>query len=160
MTDGMALAVFGLANLAAASSGAIFRPGEWYEGLRKPPWVPPNWAFPLVWTVLFALNAMAGWLVWKETGFGLAIAVYGLSLVINAAWSGLFFGMKRLDWAMADVVALWLSILAVGVLFWPVSQTAAAVQGVYLLWVSVAAALNARMWRMNGARGKFVNVQS
>ena len=54
--------------LAAASSGAIFRPGEWYANLSKPPWTPPNWAFPVTWSVLFVLNAVAGWLVWMAAG--------------------------------------------------------------------------------------------
>jgi tryptophan-rich sensory protein len=159
MSDWMAAGAFALANFAAASSGAFLRPGAWYEGLRKPVWVPPNWAFPVVWTALFALNAWAGWLVWQKAGWGPEIAVYGISLAINAAWSGVFFGLKRLDWGMANVLALWASIVAVAFMFAPVSPLAAALQAPYLLWVSIAAALNARMWQLNGARGERVGSQ-
>lgn len=59
----MAAVVFLVIVLAAASSGAVFKPGEWYENLRKPSWTPPNWAFPVVWTILYVLIGYAGWLI-------------------------------------------------------------------------------------------------
>jgi benzodiazapine receptor len=151
-----ALGIFLLINLAAATSGAVFKPGAWYAGLDKPGWTPPNAAFPLVWSVLFLLNAVAGWLVWQAAGTGAApaLAAYGLSLVINAGWSALFFGMRRMDLALVNVIFLWLSIALVAVLFWPVSPVAAALQLPYLLWVSVAALLNRTVLRMNPAEAR------
>lgn len=147
----ISLAVFALINLAAASSGAVFKPGKWYAGLGKPPWTPPNWAFPVVWSVLFTLNALSGWLVWRAAGAdaALPLAIYGGSLMLNAAWSALFFGRKRMDWALADVAALALSILVTAALFWPISTTAALLQLPYLLWVLIATALNARVLQLN-----------
>lgn len=150
----LALGLFCLVNFAAASSGAVFKPGTWYESLARPPWTPPNWAFPLVWSVLFLLNAISGWLVWQAAGAAAALplSVYAVSLAINAAWSALFFGLKRMDWGLADVVALWLSIVAVMVLFAPVSPLATLLQVPYLVWVTIAAALNLRMLQLNPAQ--------
>ncbi len=149
----IAAIVFALVNLAAAGSGGAFRPGPWYRGLDKPSWTPPDWAFPVTWSVLYSLNGYAGWLIWDTAGAAAwpALAVYAVSLVINALWSALVFGARRLDWGMIDVTALWLSIAAVMVLFWPISRLAALVLIPYLIWVSIAAALNASVLRRNGA---------
>ena len=149
----VALAVFVLANLAAASSGAFFRPGEWYAALAKPPWTPPNWAFPVVWSILFVFNAVAGWLVWMAAGTGAALplAVYGVSLLINASWSAVFFGARRMGLGFVVVITLWLSIAAVMALFAPVSPLAAGLIAPYLVWVTIASALNLRVWQLNPA---------
>jgi tryptophan-rich sensory protein len=150
----IALGVFIVLNMLAASSGAVFRPGEWYEQLAKPGWTPPNWAFPVVWSALFLMNAVAGWLVWQAAGMaaGGALGVYVVSLVINACWSGVFFGLRRMDLGLFNVVLLWVSIVAVAVLFWPYSPVAAALQLPYLLWVTIATALNFTVLRMNPAK--------
>ncbi len=126
MMDWIALAAFAAVNLLAASSGAVFAPGAWYERLAKPGWTPPNWAFPVVWSIVFALIAYAGWLFWLEAGFergGVGLALYGLNLILNAAWSAIFFGLKRPDWAFAEVILLWASIVAVIVAFAPLSRS-------------------------------------
>jgi translocator protein len=154
MSSVIALLVFVAINFAVASTGAAFRPGDWYAALRKPSWTPPNWAFPVVWSVLYCAIAVSGWLVWEAAGpaaWG-ALAVYGVSLVFNAAWSALFFGLRRMDFAMADVVALWLSIVTVIALFLPFNTTAALLLVPYLLWVTIAATLNLRLLQLNGAR--------
>lgn len=150
----LALAVFMAANFVAASSGAIFRPGDWYASLSKPAWTPPNWAFPVVWSILFLMNAVSGWLVWQTAGMaaGSALGVYAASLAINACWSGVFFGLRRMDLGLVNVVLLWGSILAVAVLFWPHSPVAAILQLPYLLWVTIAATLNFTVLRMNPAK--------
>ncbi|MGB3624284.1 MAG: TspO/MBR family protein [Henriciella sp.] len=151
-----ALAVFFLLSFAAASSGAVFRPGSWYEQLAKPSWTPPNWAFPVVWTILFCAIAVSGWLIWQREGIDALplLALFVVHLVVNAAWSGLFFGRNRLDWAMIDVVLLWLLIAAMIAVFYPVSALAALLLVPYLIWVSIAAALNFRLLQLNGARGE------
>jgi tryptophan-rich sensory protein len=156
MTGSEILGLIGFvaANVAAASSGALFRPGVWYEGLNKPPWRPPNWLFGPAWTVLFVMIAVSGWLVWRQAGFagaGLALGVYFAHLVINAAWSGFFFGMRRMDLALIDVGLLWLSIAVLIGLFAPISTTAAWLLVPYLAWVSFAAVLNYTMLRLNPA---------
>ncbi|MEM8810968.1 MAG: TspO/MBR family protein [Pseudomonadota bacterium] len=145
----MALAVFFVLVFVAASSGAIFKPDTWYEGLAKPWFTPPNWVFPVVWAILYVGIAFAGWLVWRETGFGVAVALWGAQLVLNAVWSGLFFGMRRMDLAFAEVCTLMASVLAFIVAAWPVSPLAALLFVPYALWVGIAAALNLSVWRMN-----------
>ena len=143
------LAVFVVLCLAAASTGALFQPGEWYESLDKPSWTPPNWSFGVIWSILYVMIAVAGWIVWRETGFGAAMIFWGLQLVLNGAWSWLFFGRRRMDLAMIDVVALWLSIAIFIVLAWRVSTWAGLLFVPYLIWVSLAATLNRSVWRMN-----------
>lgn len=140
------------ACFVTALSGAVFKPGEWYKRLRKPSWNPPNWLFGPAWAVLYICIAIAGYLVWSEVGFGVAMAVYGIQLVTNAAWSGLFFGMQRPDFGFYGIVALWLSILACIVVFAPISTTAMWLMVPYISWVTFAGFLNWTLWRMNGAQ--------
>ena len=121
----LALIGFLAACFLVACSGAVFRPDDWYERLAKPSWNPPNWVFAPAWTVLYILIAIAGWLVWREAGFGLPLLVYAVQLLLNAGWSAVFFGMKRPDLAFAELVLLWLSILATILLFAPIHATAA-----------------------------------
>lgn len=142
-----------IAVVAAAASGALFKPGPWYEGLAKPAWTPPNWAFPVVWTILYVLIAWSGWLVWQAEGPGLAMTAWIAQLVLNAAWSWLFFGLRRMDLAMADVLALLAAILAYIALAAPVSALAAMLFVPYAVWVATAATLNLSVWRLNAEAG-------
>lgn len=148
----LALAGFVVACLVAASSGAIFRPGDWYEGLSKPSWRPPNWLFGPVWMVLYVMIALSGWLVWREAGWAgasLALSLYALQLLLNGLWSGIFFGLRRLGLACAEMALLWLAILATIVTFYPIHATAALLLIPYLLWVSFAFVLNFAVLRLN-----------
>ncbi len=152
----LGLVGFVVACMVVASSGAVFKPGEWYETLAKPWWRPPNWLFPIAWSLLYACIAASGWLVWKKAGFsgaGDALAVYGVQLLFNAAWSGLFFGLHRLDLAFAELVLLWLSILATVLMFAPISMLAAALLLPYLVWVTFAGVLNLSIWQLNRIPG-------
>lgn len=152
MSDWLPLLGFFGACFATALSGAIFTPGQWYEGLKKPWWRPPNWLFGPAWGVLFIMIAFSGWLVWREAGFGLAIIVYGVQLLLNFLWSAFFFGMRRPDYALYDLMLLWLSILVCIIVFAPISTTAAWLMVPYLGWVSFAGWLNFTMLKLNGPR--------
>jgi tryptophan-rich sensory protein len=155
MTATAGLIGFLLACFAAAATGAIFKPGAWYEGLAKPAWNPPNWLFPPAWAVLYVMMAVAAWLVWRQAGFAgapLALLLWGVQLVLNAAWSWIFFGMKRMDLAFIELVALWLTILATTLAFALVSATAVWLMAPYLAWVTFAGALNLKLWQLNRAR--------
>lgn len=143
---------FLLACFAAASTGAIFGPGDWYERLRKPSWRPPNWLFPPAWAVLYVLMAVAAWLVWRVDGFGLPIALWVVQLLFNASWSWLFFGLRRPDLAFYGLSALWLAIVATIIAFAGVRSDAALLMLPYIAWVSFAGALNLKMWQLNGRR--------
>ena len=154
MASIIGLAGFVAACFLAALTGAWFRPGEWYERLKKPSWRPPNRLFAPVWTVLYLMIALAGWLIWRQAGFagaGLPLAAYALQLVVNAAWTPLFFGLRRPDLGLLDIVLLWLSIVATIALFCPINVVAAALLAPYLAWVTFAAALNFSVWRLNSA---------
>lgn len=146
--------IFVLAAAAAAAPGIFFRPGEWYRGLAKPSWCPPDWLFAPVWSVLYLSIACAGWLVWREAGGGgaQALAVYGVHLLLNALWSPIFFGLRRPGAAFAEIVCLWIGIVATIAAFHPIDATAAWLLVPYLLWVSFAVGLNFRIWRLNAAR--------
>lgn len=136
--------------LAAAATGSIFKPGEWYDGLNKPWWTPPGWAFPVVWTILYCMIAYAGWLVWGVSAT-LSIVLWGAQLVINGLWSYFFFGAKDMRKALVDVVLLWALIAAFIIVTYSISQLAALLFMPYLLWVSIAAFLNFRMIQLNPA---------
>jgi translocator protein len=145
----VALACFVVACFLAASMGVIFPPGRWYEGLAKPAWRPPNWLFAPVWTILYLMIAVAGWLVWSAAGFTFALAVYAVQLLLNAAWTPIFFGLRRPDFAFFEIVLLWASIALTIALVHPVNAAAAWLLAPYLAWVTFAAALNFAIWRLN-----------
>ncbi|EDQ33267.1 Tryptophan-rich sensory protein [Hoeflea phototrophica DFL-43] len=145
----MSAFVIAVLVIVTASSGAIFKPGPWYESLQRPSWTPPNWAFPVVWSILYILIGVSGWIVWQAQGVGLAMGLWLLQLILNAAWSWLFFGMKRMDLAFVDVCALLLSILAYIAIASTVSPLAALLFAPYAVWVVTAATLNRAVWRLN-----------
>ena len=147
-----ALLAFVAACFLAAIPGAVFRPGGWYERLVKPRWRPPNWLFAPIWTVLYLTIAASGWLVWREAGIAgaaLPLEIFALQLLLNAAWTPLFFGLHRPDLAFLEIIVLWISILATIALFYPIHSGAALLLVPYLAWVSFAAALNFAVWRLN-----------
>lgn len=148
-TPWLSLLVFILLVAGAAAFGATFKPGDWYAGLTKPSWTPPNWLFAPVWTVLYAMIAVAGWLVWRNGERGAALLAWVTGLAFNAAWSLLFFGRNQIGLALADIIALWCTIALFVVLARRSSATASWLFVPYLLWVSFAAALNAAIWRLN-----------
>jgi len=145
------MVLFALPVFLTACTGAIFKPGTWYDGLEKPSWTPPDWAFPVVWSILYLFIAIAGWLVWQQAGWSLALGLWIAQLVLNGAWSWLFFGLRRMDLAFLDVSLLWLCIASFIVIAWPISSTAAYLFMPYLIWVTTAGALNRAVWRMNPA---------
>lgn len=149
MTSYLALAGFAALTLGAASTGATFLPGPWYETLRKPSWTPPNWAFPVVWTILYVMIAAAGWLVWKAEGLGLLVGLWLVQLVLNAAWSWIMFGQKNIALALVDAAGMWIAIVAFIILAWPVERTAAILFVPYLVWVTAAFLLNYQVLRLN-----------
>ena len=148
------LVLFGFiaVNTLAASSGAFFRPGQWYDGLSKPSWRPPNWLFGPVWMVLYGMIAFSGWLVWRQEGFvgaPLALTLYAVQLILNALWSAVFFGMRRLGLAFVEMLFLWLAIVANILAFYQINENAALLLVPYLFWVSFAMMLNFDIWRRN-----------
>ena len=146
--------VFFLLTAGAATLGAVFQPGPWYAALAKPALTPPDWVFPVAWTLLYAMIAIAGWLLWRHrhrhSQGQIAIAAWGLQLVLNAAWSWIFFGLHLTGVALAEIIVLFAVILVTIILGRNTSPLAAGLLGPYLAWVGFATWLNYGIWRLNG----------
>ena len=135
--------------LLVSMTAAMFKPAEWYKSLRKPPWTPPNWLFAPVWTVLYIAIAVAGWLVWKKAGFGPALNVWTIQLLLNGSWSYVMFGAKNIGAAMLTLCALWLFVALFAYMAWPIDRVGSMLFWPYLAWVTIAGALNFSIWRLN-----------
>lgn len=137
---------------AALGAAASVEAPSFYAQLVRPEWAPPARVFGPVWTVLYALMGIAAWLVWRVGGYRraqVALNLFLAQLVLNTLWSWLFFGWQKGAVAFADIVVLWLLIVATLVAFWRVKPLAGALLIPYLLWVSFAAVLNYSVWQLN-----------
>jgi len=149
-----AIVVAGLATLALIALGALATElGPWYYGLKQPPWKPSDLWFGPVWTTIFTLTAWAGLRAWAAAAEGpprtWLIAALLLNGVLNVLWSLLFFRLRRPDWALLEVVPLWLSILLLIGLFALHDSLAPWLMLPYLVWVGFAAYLNLAVVRLN-----------
>jgi translocator protein len=141
-------------SFGASAVGAVasLEAKSFYGQLTQPAWAPPAWLFGPVWTLLYALMAIAAWLVWRARGVRthrVAISFFLVQLVLNALWSWIFFAWHRGALAFADVVLLWALIVATLVLFWRARPLAGALLIPYLLWVGFAVVLNYSLWQLN-----------
>jgi len=135
--------------IAAAWIGASFEPGDWYAELNKPAWTPPNSIFGPVWTALYLMIAVSGWLVWRDSGSrpSTPLILWAVQLLLNASWSWVFFGMNATSTSLAIILLLLLTILLfiiksrnriASILFIP-----------YAIWIGFASMLNLEIVRMN-----------
>ena len=143
-----------IVSFAASAVGAVasIQAKSFYSQLAQPEWAPPAFLFGPVWTALYALMAIAAWLVWRSGGFRsnrFALSLFLVQLALNALWSWLFFAWQRGALAFVDIVLLWILIVATLVSFWRVRPLAGALLSPYLLWVSFASALNYSLWQLN-----------
>jgi translocator protein len=148
------LAVSLLIVFLAASVGSYFTNlsvKTWYPTLVKPSWTPSGVTIGIVWTVLYALMAIAAWIVWQYGGRLLqrSFVLYAIQLILNVGWSALFFGIRSPGLALLGIILLWIAILATLLEFQKVSQLAGFLMLPYLIWVTFAGFLNALVWRLN-----------
>lgn len=129
-----------------ATAGSV---NTWFAGLAKPSFNPPSFVFGPVWTFLYILIGISGYLAWSAKAPRSSMAIYALQLALNLGWSLVFFGLRRPDLAFIEILALWVSIIANVLAFWKVHRTAALLLLPYLGWVSFAAVLNFAIWRLN-----------
>ncbi|MGH6859908.1 MAG: TspO/MBR family protein [Phyllobacterium sp.] len=125
-------------------------PGEWYAGLVKPPFNPPNWIFAPVWTILYVLIALAGWRVW-DRGLTVPQQFWWAQLVLNFLWSPCFFGLQQMGLALVVIVLLLVSTVGFIKASWSRDPASAALFIPYLAWVAFAALLNASLYWLNPA---------
>jgi tryptophan-rich sensory protein len=144
-------------TVVAVLGGLLTDVGPWYESLRFPSLRPPNWLFGPAWTVIFLLVASSGVMAWERAPEGSArawlIGLFAINGVLNVLWSGLFFRMRRPDWAMIELVAFWFSIVAILVCIESISGLAALICAPYLAWVTFAGWLNLRVVQLNAPFG-------
>ncbi|MBN1189778.1 MAG: tryptophan-rich sensory protein [Dehalococcoidales bacterium] len=140
----------------AGGIGALFTTPaipQWYRGLKKPGFTPPNRAFGPVWTALYLLMGISVFLVWKEglsrDGVTAAFSLFWVQLLFNILWSAVFFGRRSVSGGLALITVLWLLILSTIVLSFRVSAAAGGLLVPYIIWVSIAANLNFQIWRLN-----------
>lgn len=153
----VALLVFFAACFLAAGIGGLFTgpqtaSGGWYDTLAKPFFTPPGWLFGPVWTVLYAVMAVAGWLVWRrrdEMNVRPALVLFGAQLFLNLMWSVVFFGMEAPGLGLVEISVLWVAISLTIAAFMRVSRVAGWLLAPYLAWVTFAAFLNAGIWLLN-----------
>jgi tryptophan-rich sensory protein len=136
---------------AAAATGALFQPGDWYRSLNKPRWTPPDWLFPVAWTVLYLSMSVAAARVAMVGDSGQALALWSVQIALNALWTPVFFGLRRLGAGLVIIFLLWLAVAATMLAFWQVDRIAGLLLAPYLLWVSIAGALNRSVWVRNPA---------
>ena len=129
--------------------GANNVPGDWYQSLAKPAFNPPNWIFAPVWSLLYVLIAVVGARTWLSRRRSMAMRLWYAQLVLNFAWSPIFFGLQ--DPAAALIVILGLLVAVVGFIAaaWREDRTAALLFLPYLAWVAFATALNGAIVALN-----------
>ncbi len=138
---------------AAGVAGSVYTISAipmWYAGLQKPWFTPPNWLFAPVWLTLYFLMGVSLYLLWgKKERARVTLAAFAVQLVLNVLWSVVFFGAQQLLYGFVVIAALWAAILATIVLSYRVSHGASVVLLPYIVWVTIAAALNYYVWVLN-----------
>jgi benzodiazapine receptor len=130
--------------------GYLTAPDAWYAELDKPAFTPPGWLFAPAWTLLYVLIAIAGWRASRIERSNFAMTLWWLQLILNFAWSPVFFGAHRVGLALAVIVALLAAIVAFIVAVWRWDRMAAGLFVPYAAWVTFATVLNGFLLALNG----------
>lgn len=151
LRDALVLFGFIAAAFLAAVPAGLWPPAEWYLSISKPTWNPPSWVFGPVWSALYTLMGVAAWRVWRRphAESGSALSLWWTQLALNALWSPLFFGMKRLDLALLEILVLLAAIVATTRAFWRIDRVSGVLFAPYIAWVGFAALLNFSLWQLN-----------
>jgi benzodiazapine receptor len=147
------LYAFLIGTLVVGATASVFTEPNiagWYARLAKPSFNPPNFVFAPVWTALYVAMAVAAWRAWRVEGVrSAALTLYFLQLTLNFLWSFVFFAQHQIAMALADIVGLWIAILAAAIAFFRADRVASLLMLPYLAWVTFAALLNLEIWRLN-----------
>lgn len=142
-------ALFFITCGAAGATGAAFPPGTWYQSLQKPDWTPPNWVFPVAWSSIYLLISFAGARVAGMDGSGLALAFWAMQAAFSTLWTPIFFGLRRMKGALLVMGPLWIAVAGATIAHFQLDLWAGLAFLPYLIWVTVAAALNFKVWQLN-----------
>lgn len=149
----VAAALFGAGVVAASVLGSVATTGTtdsaWFAELEKPAWYPPSWMFGVVWTVLYVMIAVAGWLAWRHGASARALTAWGVQIALNLGWSVIFFGLRLPGWALAEIVVLAAAVAWTMVELRRVDRRAGVLFLPYLAWVGFALSLNAGIVVLN-----------
>ncbi|XP_014271707.1 translocator protein [Halyomorpha halys] len=133
--------------------GYFFPPDDWYQGLKKSDLVPPNWVFPVAWTVLYLAIGLASFLIWNSnyngSGKSFALILYTAQVLLNWAWTPIFFGAHQVLGALIDLLALFVVSAACTITFFRVNLGAGFLMIPYVLWLGFASYLNLRIYQLN-----------
>ena len=150
MTRYVSLAIFVIGVvLGGTLIGTATIPGEWYAGLVKPSFNPPNWIFGPVWTALYIMIAIAGWRVWRLNPIDGPVALWFMQLALNFAWSPVFFAAQLPRVALIIIITLLVVIIGFIASAWREDRTAALLFLTYLAWVAFATVLNGAIVQLN-----------
>lgn len=145
----MTFLIFLIACGAAASTGIMFKPGQWYEELNKPSFTPPKWLFPVAWSIIYLLLAWAGYRLSLMPGSQVVLALWAAQIALNTLWTPVFFGAHRIFAGMVIISLLWLVVAAMVVLALRLDLVTGLILFPYLIWLCVASALNFSILRHN-----------
>ena len=144
----LTLSVGALGGWATAQSVKI-----WYPTLNKPSFNPPNWLFAPVWTSLYILIGIAAYLIWVKrnqiTHFPRTVAIYLIQLILNLAWSFIFFYLHEIGFALAEIILLLIIIIVNAITFYKIDRWAGFLFIPYILWVSFASFLTYNIFMLN-----------
>jgi len=129
--------------------GYLTQPGEWYAGLNKPVFNPPAWLFAPVWTVLYILIAIAGWRIWQVGANSTAMMLWWVQMILNFAWTPIFFSAHQVGIAFAAIIVLLIAIIGFIISAWDKDRVAAWLFVPYAAWVGFASMVNGAIWTLN-----------
>jgi benzodiazapine receptor len=145
---------FTLSYLTAGIGAGLTELGPWYFSLKHPEWKPPDPYFGVIWSTIFTLCAISGALAWQSAqgpnDKKRIILLFATNAFLNILWSAIYFKLQRPDYAVFEVVFLWLSILFLVMGLWRINKKAVLLLIPYWVWVSIAAVLNVATVKLNG----------
>lgn len=125
---------------------------SWYPTLKKASFNPPAWVFGPVWTLLYLMIALSGWLIFLQQKSSLrsrALTIYGIQLFLNFLWSYFFFFLRSPFLGLVDITLLLIFLIWTVISFWPLSRKASLLLIPYLLWTAYASILNLFLFTLN-----------
>jgi len=141
-------------SLGVGQVGVVFMTPDtfaWYKALSKPEWTPPNYIFPIIWTVLYLLMGIAAWLVWREKKeqYEWALSAWSIQLILNGLWTPLFFGYHQIRLSFILIVFYAITVFITTALFYKHHKFSGFLMTLYLGWVMYAGVLNYFIWQLN-----------